>query len=86
MLWHTNYTDICYGYRAIRKNCLKQLNLKSNGFEIETELAIKVAKHKLRVIEIPSFERLRKGGKGKLNLIKDGFRICNRILLEIFTA
>jgi hypothetical protein len=83
-IWGTNYSDLCYGYRAFRKNCIKKLQLKSNGFGIETEIAIKAAKRHLRTIEIPSYEKLRSHGEGKLQTFTDGFKILKTILDEIF--
>lgn len=79
----TNYSDLCYGYRAFRKEVFKDLNLKSTGFSIETEISIKAAKNKLRILEVPSFEKQRKHGEGKLRGIVDGWKIAAIILREI---
>ncbi|MEK6891832.1 MAG: glycosyltransferase family 2 protein, partial [Nanoarchaeota archaeon] len=65
-LWGTNYSDLCYGYRSFRKSVIKKLNLESDGFGIETEISIKAAKKKLKIIEIPSYEKKRLHGEGKL--------------------
>lgn len=79
-----NYSDLCYGYRAFRKEIFKGLNLKSKGFSIETEISIKAAKNKLRILEVPSFEKSRKHGEGKLRGITDGWKIAAIIIREIF--
>jgi len=83
LFFKTNYSDLCYGYRSFRKDCIKKLGLHSNGFGIETEIAIKAAKKKLKVLEIPSFEKIRRDGEGKLRTFKDGFDILSIILREI---
>ena len=83
-IWNTHYTDVCYGYRAFKKSAVKRLGLKSNGFDIETEISIKCAKKGLKVLEVPSFEKKRKSGKSRLNTIRDGFLILRRIFLELF--
>jgi len=83
-IWGTNYSDLCYGYRAFRKNCINKLQLKSDGFGIETEIAIKAAKKHLRTIEIPSYEKVRNHGEGKLQTFSDGFKILKTILYEMF--
>jgi len=83
VLWGTNYSDLCYGYRAFRKTALKKLQLKSDGFGIETEIAIKAAKKHLRTIEIPSYEKVRNHGEGKLQTFTDGFKILKTILNEL---
>jgi len=81
--WGTNYSDLCYGYRSFRKSALSKLDLRTDGFGIETEIAIKAAKKKLRVLEIPSFEKARLHGKGKLRTFTDGFKILNTIIKEL---
>ncbi len=82
LLWGMNYSDLAYGYRAFRKDVIKKLGLKCDGFGIETEMSIKCAKKKLKVLEVPSFEKSRKYGKGNLNTFKDGFRILKTIIKE----
>lgn len=81
-LWGMNYSDLCYGYRAFRKSVIKKLDLKRNGFGIETEISIKTAKKNLRVLEVPSFEKARKYGKGNLRTFRDGWNILKTILSE----
>jgi dolichol-phosphate mannosyltransferase len=41
------------GMRLMRKETWNKLNLKSHDFLIETEMEVKMAKNKMRVIEIP---------------------------------
>jgi glycosyltransferase involved in cell wall biosynthesis len=81
--WKTNYTDVCYGYKCFTKSLFEKLNLKSDGFEIETEMLIKVAKKKLKFAEVPSFEKKRIYGEGKFKTMKDGFKILMVILNEL---
>jgi len=83
-MWKMNYSDLCYGYRSFRKDRIQKLNLKSDGFGIETEIAIKAAKKKLKVLEIPSYEKGRASGKGKLKTLRDGWLIFKTILKEMF--
>jgi glycosyltransferase involved in cell wall biosynthesis len=85
LLWHMNYSDLCYGYRALRRASLPKLNLKSNGFGIETEISIKAAKAGLRVLEVPSFEKQRFQGEGKLKVVRDGFIVLALIIKEFFS-
>lgn len=85
LLWHMNYSDLCYGYRSFRRSCIKKLNLKSRGFGVETEISIKAAKKKLRVLEVPSYEKGRRYGKGKLRTFRDGWIILKTILKEFFS-
>jgi glycosyltransferase involved in cell wall biosynthesis len=82
-LWGMNYSDLCYGYRSFRRSSLGKLDLRSNGFGIEAEMSIQAAKKKLRVLEIPSHEKLRLHGKGKLRTFSDGFNILKTILDQL---
>ncbi|MDD4766344.1 MAG: glycosyltransferase family 2 protein [Desulfotomaculaceae bacterium] len=79
----TKYTDLCYGYNAFWKKAFKKVFFKGNGFEVETEINIKINKAGLKVIEVPSFETERINGEGKLHSLKDGYRILTTILKEI---
>jgi glycosyltransferase involved in cell wall biosynthesis len=84
LIWGMHYSDLCYGYRSFRKSCIKKLGLKQDGFGIETEIAIKAAKKKLRVLEVPSFEKGRASGEGKLRTFRDGWLILKTIIREMF--
>jgi glycosyltransferase involved in cell wall biosynthesis len=85
ILWGTSYTDLCYGFGAFRKRALTKLSphLASINFEIETEICIKARKLGLKVIEIPSIELRRNGGKSNLSTFGDGFRILRSIIREL---
>ncbi|MFH0861368.1 MAG: glycosyltransferase family 2 protein [Candidatus Altiarchaeota archaeon] len=83
IVWNMRYSDLCYGYRSFRRDAIKKLELESDGFGIETEISIKAAKKRLKVLEVPSFEKRRKSGEGKLRTFSDGWRILGRILKEI---
>jgi len=82
-IWRANYSDLCYGYRSFRRDIIKKLNLESDGFGIETEISIKSAKQKLKIIEIPSFEKKRMHGTAKLHSLRDGWEILKRIMKEV---
>lgn len=85
-LYSTNYTDLCYGFAAFRRDAIERLypHLQSKNFEIETEIFIKAKKLELKVMEIPSIELRRKHGKSNLRAYKDGFRILKTIIHEVF--
>lgn len=80
---HSHYTDMCYGYRSFARNVSRKLDLKEKGFGIETEINIKVQKKHLKVLEVPSYEKLRASGEGKLRSLNDGFVILKTILKNI---
>lgn len=84
LLYSAEYSDLAYGYNAFRKSALNAIQLTSDGFEIETELNVRAAKVGLKVKEVPSFERKRLSGKGRLRSLPDGWRILRAIVKERF--
>ncbi|VVB91057.1 Glycosyltransferase AglJ [uncultured archaeon] len=86
MMYGSNYTDLCYGYRAFKKEAIKKIYCQSKGFEIETEQSIRMKKAGLKVKEVSSFEARRKYGDSNLNSFKDGWRILKVILKEYFKS
>ncbi|MEM0201449.1 MAG: glycosyltransferase family 2 protein, partial [Candidatus Micrarchaeaceae archaeon] len=81
--FNSNYTDLCYGYRGFKRSVIKKLDLKEDKFAIETEINIKAAKEHLLTIEIPSIEKKRDFGVGKLRTFADGYNILKTIIKNI---
>lgn len=84
LLWTTRYTDLCYGFAVFNKRSIAKMAplLKSENFEIETEIFVKAKKLGLKVTEVPSVELKRRNGKSNLNAFKDGVKIFQTILRE----
>ena len=82
-IYGAHYTDLCYGYRAFKREALEKLHCISNGFEIETEQSVLMRKKSVKVKEVPSFEARRKNGNSNLNSIRDGWRILSVIFKNI---
>jgi glycosyltransferase involved in cell wall biosynthesis len=75
-------SDSQSGYRVMTSAVLRNMSLKSGGYEIESEMLVKIARQGFRVIEVPiSFEQ-RTYGTSRLDPVIDGFKI----LLSIVTA
>ncbi|MBI2599040.1 glycosyltransferase family 2 protein [Candidatus Curtissbacteria bacterium] len=53
ILFRTNITDEPTGYKAMRRDVLKNLKLKSQGFEFCPEITAKIAKQKIKIWEVP---------------------------------
>lgn len=95
ILFGTRYTDLCYGYNAFWVHCLDVLNLESgdradamrwgDGFEIETVINTRIAKARLSIAEVKSFEFDRLHGTSNLNAVSDGLRVLKAICIERFT-
>jgi glycosyltransferase involved in cell wall biosynthesis len=75
--------DLLSGYRAFSPNYVHSVNLQSEGFEIETELAIEAVTRRLKTLEVSVPYRARIAGTvSKLNAFRDGRRILKTILVE----
>lgn len=82
-IFNGEISDSQSGFRAISDYAVKQLNLTSQDFEVETEITIKALKAGLRIKEIPIRYSRRRGTKSKLHSFKDGSRILKTILGSI---
>ena len=73
-------SDSQSGFRAIRTRLIKRMKLRSQGYEVESEMLIKALKMGARVVETPiSFDQ-RTIGNSKLDPLKDGARILYAII------
>lgn len=68
--YKVRFTDYQNGFRAIRTEVARQIGLKSNSATIEQEMAIKCLNQGFRVMEAPTHESRRKGGKSKISVMK----------------
>jgi len=84
LLYGSHYSDLVYGFHAFRREALKKVMLRSDGFEMDAELYLRASKAGLNITELPSFENRRLYGVSRLNSIRDGSRILKTILRERF--
>jgi glycosyltransferase involved in cell wall biosynthesis len=82
LLYRTNFTDLCYGFIAFRRDRLSALRLAADGFEIETEMIVRAVIAGLRIAEVPSFEHERRNGDSNLRAWRDGRRALNTLLRQ----
>ena len=80
VFFHTKVSDAHSGFRAIKKEKLKLLNLKTTGMEFASEMIIKAAKNNLKISEVPInyYPRI---GESKLNSFSDGWRHLRFMLM-----
>ena len=75
-----NLTDIMSGYRAYNKKLVDTVPIFSSGFEVETEMTIRVLDYGFRIEEIPIPYRERPDGSiSKLRTFHDGTRVLKEI-------
>lgn len=78
----SDFSDFCYGYIALRRECVEVLELQSDGFEIETELIVRASRAGLRIAEVPSRELARISGISNLHTFRDGWRVLRTLARE----
>jgi glycosyltransferase involved in cell wall biosynthesis len=86
MLYGTRFTELCYGYMALRRSALPRLRLDASGFEIETQIVARAVRSDLCITEVPSWEYPRRNGVSNLHPVRDGWRVLGTILRERFRA
>jgi glycosyltransferase involved in cell wall biosynthesis len=79
-LFSTKISDAHCGLRAITRQALKSLNLRSAGMEFASEMLIEAAGKNLRICEVPIVYHPRRGAS-KLNSFTDGWRHLRFMML-----
>ncbi|MEM3083832.1 MAG: glycosyltransferase family 2 protein [Nitrososphaerales archaeon] len=77
LLMNTNLSDVCSGMYLLRTSSARELNLETDGFDVEAEIAAQIASSG-GITEVPVIYRPRLG-KQKLSTWKHGFKIVRSI-------
>lgn len=72
LMFSSNLTDINTGYKLFRTDIIKNINLKTNGFEFCEEVTAKVLKSGYPIKEVPIHYYPRKFSEGKKLRFRDG--------------
>jgi glycosyltransferase involved in cell wall biosynthesis len=80
LLHRTNVRDVHCGMRALRRDVLPVLNLRTVGMEFASEMVIRATREQLDVREIP-IELHPRVGTSKLSPFRDGWRHLRVILV-----
>lgn len=79
-LFRSRLQDIMTGYRVFNRRFAKTMPIKSEGFEIETEMTLHALDKRFRILEIPIRYRDRPpGSESKLNTVSDGIRVLKTV-------
>ena len=73
-------SDLCTGLWGFNSESLMAMDIKSQGFDIEAEMAGLVRRKGLNHVEVQVDWSQRKGGTSKLRSLTDGFIILLRII------
>jgi glycosyltransferase involved in cell wall biosynthesis len=81
LLFRTGVDDAHCGMRALRRDVLPQLDLRTTGMEFASEMVIRAAKERLVLTQFP-IEYHPRGGDSKLSSFRDGWRHLRFLLLH----
>jgi glycosyltransferase involved in cell wall biosynthesis len=82
-IWKGNISDTINGYRGIKKSAYQKLHLDAVGYAIEFQMTIRALKLKMKIIEIPTREGNRIGGKSGSRAIPTGLKFIRYLFREI---
>jgi glycosyltransferase involved in cell wall biosynthesis len=77
-------TDTINGFRGIHRAAFDTLALRSMGYTIEFEMTIRAMKRRMRIVEIPTREGKRVGGRTKAPSFRTGIVFLRFLVLELF--
>jgi glycosyltransferase involved in cell wall biosynthesis len=81
LFFRTGISDAHCGMRALRREVLPRLDLRTTGMEFASEMVIRASKAKLRIAEFP-IEYHPRGGESKLSSFRDGWRHLRFLLVH----
>jgi glycosyltransferase involved in cell wall biosynthesis len=81
LFFRTGISDAHCGMRALRREVLARLDLRTTGMEFASEMVIRAAKENLRIAEFP-IEYHPRGGHSKLSSFRDGWRHLRFLLVH----
>jgi glycosyltransferase involved in cell wall biosynthesis len=81
LFFRTGINDAHCGMRALRRDVLERLDLRTTGMEFASEMVIRASKEKLRIAEFP-IEYHPRGGESKLSSFRDGWRHLRFLLVH----
>ncbi len=81
LFFRTGVNDAHCGMRALRRDVLGRLDLRTTGMEFASEMVIRASKEKLRIAEFP-IEYHPRGGESKLSSFRDGWRHLRFLLVH----
>jgi glycosyltransferase involved in cell wall biosynthesis len=81
LFFRTGIKDAHCGMRALRREVLPRLDLRTTGMEFASEMVIRATKENLRIAEFP-IEYHPRGGESKLSSFRDGWRHLRFLLVH----
>jgi len=86
MRWGGHLTDTINGFRSVRRSKLIEMNPEPTGFDIEFQMSIRALKLGHKVVDIPTIEGNRLGGKSTAYSFPTGWLMLKRYCREFFSS
>jgi glycosyltransferase involved in cell wall biosynthesis len=80
IIFGTHFSDTHSGFRAITREALDHLNLKTGGMEFASEMLVMASKEHLKIVEVP-IDYYPRQAPSKLHSFADGWRHIRFVLL-----
>jgi glycosyltransferase involved in cell wall biosynthesis len=81
LFFRTGVSDAHCGMRAVRRDVLARLDLRTTGMEFASEMVVRAGKERLAISEIPIHYHPREG-ESKLSSFRDGWRHLRFLLVH----
>src|SRR3984893_1197185 len=81
LFFRTGVNDAHCGMRALRRDVLPRLDLRTTGMEFASEMVIRASKQDLKIAEFP-IQYHPRGGDSKLSSFRDGWRHLRFLLVH----
>ena len=85
LLWNRGpwLTDTINGFRGVRRAAFQAMGADADGFVIEYQMSIRAMKRGLKVVEIPTREGQRLGGKSTADSLPTGLVFLRQLAREV---
>lgn len=84
LIFNFYLSDAINGYKVFLREVIDKYDYKCSNFEIELELLTNAIRSKMKIVEVASHERERRGGKAKSNTIIHGSKFLFQVFKEGF--
>jgi len=83
LLYRAPITDVMTGRKCFTRKVIESIDLKEDGFKVETEITIKILKNGWRISELPIAYSKRSRGFSKIRY-RDGIKCLWKLIVESF--
>lgn len=84
LIWGGTLTDAINGFRGIKRSRALEMKLEPTGFDIEFQMSIRGLKMGHKILDIPTYEGNRIGGKSAAYSLPTGILMLKRLFKELF--